>query len=437
MEDIISAISTPPGTGGVAIIRLSGKGSLGLASRMFHPAGGIEVDGFEPNRMYAGRIECDGFFDFGYCVYFAPPRSFTGGEVVEFHCHGGAEIARGVLKKTFSLGARAAERGEFTKRAFVAGKLSLCSAEGMIDMINAECSAQLRAGNLLYGEKLKGDVEKVRASLTDLLASIAADTDYPEEGIEEDELADIGKTLDDICVLLKSFVGTYSVGKLIKSGVSVAICGKPNAGKSSLLNALLGYDKAIVSPIAGTTRDTVEGRIEIDGVVYNLYDTAGIREEAESLEQMGIERAKNALASSDVALCLSDEDDFSAVDGVGGERLIKVFSKCDIKEPYGDYDVAVSSVTGEGLEELKGLMRARSFGGRSLDSAYITEERHYECLCRALEKCSEAAQNCGKFPLDLLTLDIREAWRALGEITGDTADEEIINRVFAKFCVGK
>lgn len=437
MEELISAISTPYGTGGVAIIRVSGDGALALAEKMFSPSGKVKVRDFRPNVLYTGKIECDGFSDFGMCVYFASPKSFTGGEVVEFHCHGGAQIARGVLKKTFASGARGAERGEFTKRAYLNGKLSLSSAEGMIDMINAESLAEVRAGSLLYGEKLNAKVVAARDILTDLLASIAADTDYPEEGIEEEELRDISGTLKAVEGDLRELVGTYAVGKLIKSGVSVAICGKPNAGKSSLLNSLLGYDKAIVSSIAGTTRDAVEGAIEIGGVKYNLTDTAGIRETAEEIEKIGIDKAKKILLSSDIVLCLSDVDDFSAADGVEGERLIKIFSKSDKVRPYGGYDIAVSCETGEGLEELKTLMQKKAVGEKSLDSAYVIEERHNSCLLRALQKIEEAEKNAESYPLDIISMDIREAWRALGEITGDTADEEIINAVFAKFCVGK
>ena len=437
MEDIISAISTPYGTGGVAIIRVSGDGALNLASKMFVPNGKVKVEDFKPNVLYTGKIVCEGFTDFGMCVYFAPPKSFTGGEVVEFHCHGGAQIARGVLAKTLSLGARNATRGEFTKRAFIAGKLSLSSAEGMIDMINAESLAEVRAGSMLYGEKLTESVNKIRAKLTDLLASIAADTDYPEEGIEQDELYDIKDVLKEVNCGLYALIGAYSVGKLIKSGVSVAICGKPNAGKSSLLNALLGYDKAIVSPVEGTTRDAVEGAISIDGVKFNLTDTAGIRQTDGEIESIGIEMAKRILSGADVVLCLSDENDFSAADGVEGERLIKVFAKSDTCAPFGEYDIALSSKTGEGLEELKKLIAAKSLGGKSLDSAFVLEERHYTCLKRAYDKLCEAEENAGVYPLDLISLDIREAWLALGEITGDTADEEIINTVFAKFCVGK
>lgn len=436
-ENLISAISTAAGIGGVAVIRVSGDGALSVAKKMFKPSGKTAVSDFEPYKMYTGKIVCEGFEDFGMCVYFKAPKSFTGEDVVEFHCHGGTQIARGVLSATFKAGARPAERGEFTKRAFVNGKLSLSSAEGMIDMINAESLAEVRAGGLLYAEKLTAEIKEIQSALTDMLAQIAADCDYPEEGIEETELGSIGEDLRALCMRLNALVAAYSGGKFIKSGVSAAICGAPNVGKSSLLNALIGYDKAIVSPLAGTTRDAVEGTLQINGVKYNFTDTAGIRAEAGEIEAIGIERAKRALSSADVVVCVSDCGDFSAAERVPDNRLVKVFSKTDKEQPCGDYDVAISSVTGEGLEKLKDLIARKATGASSLENAYVIEERHYLALKRALEKLTAAADGVEEFPLDIISLDIREVWRILGEITGETADEEIINTVFAKFCVGK
>lgn len=437
MTEVISAISTPTGCGGVAIIRLSGDGALKVAGKIFTPVKRIAVSDFVPNYMYAGKIRCDGFEDFGMCVYFKAPKSFTGEDVVELHCHGGAQIAREVLRATLSAGARAAERGEFTKRAFVNGKLTLSSAEGMIDMINAESLAELRAGSLLYSEKLSREVKKIQSELKDILANIAADSDYPEEGIEEATLFNIDERLTRIKSDIDKLVGAYSAGKLIKSGVSVAICGAPNVGKSSLLNALLGYDKAIVSPQAGTTRDVVEGTVIIDGVKFNFLDTAGIRENAGEIESIGIERAFRALNGADIVVCVSEIGDFSAADGVDDGRLIKVFSMSDKLSPCGDYDVALSSVTGDGIDKFKELLAKKALGGTPVDGAFIVEERHYRALLRASEQLAAAMEGAKNFPPDIFAMDLRECWRTLGEITGETADEEIISTVFAKFCVGK
>ncbi|MBO5328179.1 MAG: tRNA uridine-5-carboxymethylaminomethyl(34) synthesis GTPase MnmE [Clostridia bacterium] len=441
VNENISAISTAPGIGGVAIIRISGESPLKIAEKMFVPVKKISVKNFTPYMMYAGKIICNGFEDFGMCVYFKGPQSFTGEDVVEFHCHGGVQIARGVLKKTYELGARPADRGEFTKRAFLNGKLSLSSAEGMIDMINAESMAEVRAGSQLYQEKLTNAVKSVQNNLTDILAGIAADIDYPEEGIEETELFDTKQKLQDVLFELDALIKAYSGGKVIKQGVLVAICGKPNTGKSSLLNALLGYDKAIVSSVAGTTRDAVEGVLEIDGVKFNLSDTAGIRERAGEIESVGIEKAKKILNSADVVIHVyeteNDSFDEEITSSLKDKSVIKVFNKCDKRTPSGDYDIAISAKTGEGIVKLKQLLAQKSLGGLSLDKAFIIEERHHLALCKAAESLAQAIGGVGVFPLDLISLDIKNCWDVLGEITGETANEEIISTVFAKFCVGK
>lgn len=435
MQDVISAISTPSGAGGVAIIRLSGAGALGIAEKMFVPSGRTAVENFIPNMMYAGRICCDGFDDYGLCVYFRAPKSFTGEDSVEFHCHGGVQIARGVLAKTFSLGARAADKGEFTKRAFINGKLSLSSAEGVIDMINAESLASLRAGSMLYAEKLTAEIKGFQGELTDVLAEIAASLDYPEEDLDGVDERKIKKKILGLENKLTALAGSYSCGKRIKDGVTVAICGAPNTGKSSLLNALLGYDKAIVSDEAGTTRDAVEGSIEIDGVKFCFYDTAGLRERAGNIESIGIERAKKIICSADVILSVSDGCGYADIRG-GCGSVIRVFNKCDIRSSDGVSDVRVSAKTGEGLEELKKKLSSVAVGELALDKAYIIEQRHYSALTRAAESLKSAVLNISETP-DILSIDLKDAWDALGEITGETANEEIINTVFEKFCVGK
>lgn len=433
MQDCISAISTANGTGGVAIIRISGASALDIALKMFTPSGKNKK--ILPNYMHAGTISGVGFSDYGFMVYFAAPKSFTGENTVEFHCHGGAQIARGILSKTLSLGARAAEKGEFTRRAFLNGKLTLSSAEGMIDMINAESLALLRAGSMLYTEKLSSEVQKIQSSLTDILAAIAAELDYPEEDLDGLDFQKIKNDLKELNAAISQLVAGYSSGKKIKSGVLVAICGKPNAGKSSLLNALLGYEKAIVSDEAGTTRDAVEGTIELDGIIYNLVDTAGIRERAGAVEKMGIERAKSVIRSADIVLFLTDGNDVPP-EGISG-KIISVFNKSDVSAPKGSYDIAISAKTGAGLAGLKKLISSSAMGDCSLDKTYIVEERHYNALTRAFDAISGAISNLSDLTPDLIAVDLKEAWDALGEITGETANEEIINAVFSKFCVGK
>ena len=432
MQDTIAAIATAAGAGGVAIIRLSGENSLQIAKNMFSKQDGEYI----PNYMYSGHIRGAGFTDYGFMVYFKAPKSFTGEDVVELHCHGGVHLARGILKECIALGARSAERGEFTRRAFLNGKLSLASAEGMADMINAESLALLRAGSLLYSEKLTQKVTALQGRLKDILAGIAVEIDYPEEDADGTDFEKIAESIESLNSEVNTLINSYSSGKKIKKGVTVAICGKPNTGKSSLLNALLGYEKALVSDEAGTTRDAVEGALELDGVIYNFIDTAGIRESAGVVEKMGIERAKSVIQSADVILSVTEDDEVELPQGVSG-KIIKVFNKIDVKEPKNACDICVSAKTGEGIDGLKKLIVSCGMDGASLEKAFVVEERHYDALKRAAAALVSAADGMRSLTLDLIAVDLKDAWDALGEITGETASEEIISTVFAKFCVGK
>ena len=445
MEENVAAIATPAGKGGVAIIRISGKNPLDIAEKMFTPVGKKKVKEFEPYRMYPGQIDGGNFSDYGLCVYFKGPASYTGEDIVEFQCHGGESVARGILRQTFRLGAKPAGRGEFTKRAFLNGKLSLASAEGVADMINGESDAEVKAGYLLYSEKLTNKVRNLQAELKTLLAGIDVSVDYPEEDIEEQHIEELRIALQKLHVQISTLAAGYAVGKKIKSGVTVAICGKPNTGKSSLLNKLLGYDKAIVSNVAGTTRDAVEGVLEIDGRKFNLYDTAGVRESGDAIESIGIEKAESIIRSADVAVFVADylaadEEDARVLAMLKDKPLIKVFNKVDLAkdDTETDADVHTSAVTGEGIERLKTLLYEKSFGARGEDAAFLIEERHFDALQRAIDSLKKAIAACNIMqPLDLIGIDVKEAWDALGEITGETATEAIIEEIFAKFCVGK
>lgn len=433
MSDIIAAVATAHGRGGIAVIRISGVGALALAGKMFEFS--RKPEEILPNYMYAGRIAGDGYTDYGFMVYFKAPNSFTGEDTVEFHCHGGVRISEGILLHAVKLGARLAERGEFTRRAFLNGKMTLAAAEGMADMINAESLALVRAGGMLYFGKLNSDVKKLQDEIKDALAQIAVEIDYPEEDSAGADLQKIAEILrgsyGEICRLTK----VYDFGKRIKNGVTVAICGKPNAGKSSLLNTLLGYDKAIVSSEAGTTRDAVEGSIELDGIAFNLVDTAGIRECAGEVENMGIERALSVLKTADIVLNIDGGEGCVSLPEIEG-KVIRVLSKCDINCGNG-YEICLSSKTGEGIEELKKLLVRSAAGEYSADKVYIVERRHYDALKRAADALYSACESINSHTLDLIRVDVNDAWEALGEITGETASEEIIGTVFEKFCVGK
>lgn len=444
-SDSIAAISTPPGRGGVAIVRLSGADALAIAEKMFIPAGRTAVRDFEPYRLYPGSADCGSFRDFGMCVYFKAPHSFTGENVVEFHCHGGTAIARGILKRAVSLGARLAERGEFTKRAFLNGKLSLSAAEGLVDMINGESEAEVRAGSLLYAGRLTKTVRALQENLTEILAGIDADIDFPEEDIEHTDLKDVRAKIGAIAEKLSALAATYGTGKKVKEGVAVVLAGRPNSGKSSLLNALLGADKAIVSSVAGTTRDAVEGNIEINGVRFDLYDTAGIRETAGEVESIGIERARALIEGADLVLFVLDSSEpMSAEDravyaAVAEKPRLVVYNKTDLNETLAGppADIRVSAKTGENIPLLREKMFELCMRGYRTDAEFLIEERHYGALSRAEGEVRQAYALCGEAPLDLLGIHLKAAWEALGEISGETANERIIDEIFAKFCVGK
>ena len=444
MEEIISAIATANGVGGVAIIRISGNGALSLASKMFTPLSkNVQVNNFEPYKMYVGEIDGGNFTDFGMAVYFKAPKSYTGEDMVEFHCHGGLAITRGILKRTFALGAVPASRGEFTKRAFVNGKLSLDGAEGLISMINGESVASVKAGYNLYREKLNAKILQLQDDLTYCLASIDADIDYPEEDLQATAIKDVetalSKTLTEVDALIKKYDG----GAKIKNGVKVAIVGKPNTGKSSILNMLLNYDKAIVSSVAGTTRDIVEGELEINGISFYFYDTAGIRSTSDEIEKLGIEKSSKILKSADVALVVFDganldKEDEEILSEVKTAEVIKVYNKLDLHGAKFDGGLNISAKTGDGLEELKEALFNSAFKeGIDLNGEFITEERHFNALNKAKKHTLEALANLNLVPLDLVAEDVKLVWDSLGEITGKTASEEIIDEIFKKFCVGK
>lgn len=443
-RDNIAAIATAAGAAGVAVIRLSGDSPLKIAEKMFRPAGRTPVAEFEPYRMYPGEIAAEDFSDFGLCVYFRAPRSFTGEDVVEFHTHGGQKIAQGVLNKAVSLGARPAGPGEFTRRAFINGKLSLASAEGLIDMINSRSSAEVRAGYSLYRERLTGLVSAMQDGLSAALAQIDADMDFPEEGLEETSRAAVKETLAVTLKEVRALLGTFKAGSRVKNGVKVGIVGKPNTGKSSLLNALLQYDKAIVSDCPGTTRDVVEGSLEIRGVRFYISDTAGIRDSADRIESMGVELSKRVLKESDVLLFVIDgadvtEEDKAVQKLISGMNVITVVNKTDKGGvSFAGADLYVSALTGENVECVKEALFARTVGaGTDTSGDFLCEERHYAALLRAEKSLNAALETVRSFPLDIAETDIREAWSALGEITGKTASEEIIEQIFSRFCVGK
>lgn len=452
MQDCIVALATASGKGSVAIVRFSGEGSVDIANQLFQATQGIPVTEFVPYKMYTGHIDCQKFYDFGYAVYFKAPKSFTGEDTVELHCHGGTAIAQAILKQATQLGARLAERGEYTKRAFLNGKLSLSSVEGLIYMINSESEAEVRAGASLYAEQLTKFVRKIQDKLTEILASIEADIDFPEEDIEATALCDAKADLEDIYKNLQEKIASYYIGQKIKNGVRVLLVGRPNAGKSSLLNRLLQQERAIVSSMQGTTRDIIEADIEIEGIKFILTDTAGLRESTDEIERIGINRAKQALKAANIVLYLIDasvgyqqEDRELLIEMPNTKKILiynkvdiindKKANKCDVNN-FDDY-LEISAQTGQNIDKLRKMLYKYASDGYQIADTFIIEERHYSALTKASRALLEGINICGLVPPDLLSIHLKECWQALGEITGETANESIISEIFEKFCVGK
>ena len=440
----IAAISTGAVASGVGVIRISGDSPLEIAEKMFKPSGRTKVSEFLPNMMYVGEILADGFADYGMCVYFKAPKSFTGEDTVEFHCHGGIAITRGILKAVLQNGARLALNGEFTKRAFMNGKLSLASAEGLIDMINSESLSGVKAGYYLYREKLTNEVCAIQDLLLDAISEIDADMDFPEEDLQTSSAEKAKSSLSESIERIDALLSTFRAGRTLKNGVKVGIVGKPNTGKSSLLNALLNYDKAIVSDVAGTTRDVVEGSIDIEGVRFNFSDTAGIRDASDTIEEIGVSLSKKILDESDLVLFVMASDDITDEDKeiyslVKDKNLLTVVNKTDKSDKKFDQaDLYVSALKKQNLDALRKAILQKSVGeGIDLSGDFLCEERHFYALKEARERLSDALNAVENTPLDILAIDVKAGWDALGEISGKTATEEIINNIFSKFCVGK
>ncbi len=442
-NDTIIALSTPPGKAGVGVVRISGKDSLKVAEKMFKPLD--KMSDPTPNLMRLGNIDLGGAKDLGFMVYFKAPKSYTGEDVVEFQCHGGVAVTKRIIEKALTLGARVAEPGEFSKRAFLNGKMSLDEAEGVIDTINAETESELKASGQLSRGALSQAVNKMQQVLLDLIADIEVSFDYPEEDIEYRTKKSIVGAISGLKRDIASLLSTSQIGKTIKNGVSVAIVGKTNVGKSSLLNALLGEEQAIVTDIAGTTRDIVTGSKEYRGFKFNFLDTAGLRKTKDIVENIGIDKAKNTIKNSDIVLLVFDasraldkEDRDNLKLTENNDRII-VLNKSDLKKVCDIMpDITLSAKSGEHIDDLMEMIFDRALKGNfEYDKLVLTNMRHIEILSRAKEKADEILSTIDALPLDAVAVDVREMWEILGEITGETANEKIVDKIFSKFCLGK
>ena len=432
----IAAISTAIGVGAIAIVRLSGEGCLAMARRHFRCASCAEQP--TPNYMYLGHFEGQGYRELCFLVYFAAPRSYTGEDMVELQVHGGIAVAQLVLNTLYADGARPAQNGEFTRRAYLNGKMTLSQAEGIHDVIAATSAHQLNAAYSLVNGSLGARITPLMARLQMLLTTIEAALDYPDEmadQIDNEFSPTVRALVRDLTVL----ANTAHDGKMARDGITVAIVGRPNAGKSSLLNCILHEERAIVTPIAGTTRDTICESVLVGGVKLNLLDTAGLRDSADPVEQMGVERALRSAQNADALVYVIDATTGEAADAdllqqVTGKVFV-VYNKADLA-PVPTGCRGVCAVTGEGVDRLLADIAAIALSIPT-DGGVLVQQRHVAAVGVALRHLQNALAHYDDVPLDCTALDIRAAYAALGEIDGATAGDNILDGIFANFCVGK
>lgn len=450
MLDTICAISTPMGVGGISIIRLSGKDAYDVASKFFATFNKKTTE-LKPRYMYLGEFNLGEMKEQCMCVYFKSPYSYTGEDIIEFQCHGGIAVTKKILETLLKGGCRLAEAGEFTKRAFLNKKISLDRAEGVIDIINAESESELKAGYTLMQGNLQKEITDIQKQLTDILAFIDVNFDYPEfddEGITNKEVLDKVKGIFEKLTTIRN---TADTGMTIKNGCRIVILGKPNAGKSSLMNGLLNYDRAIVTDIKGTTRDVLEETYTYKGVKFVLVDTAGVRESNDTVERIGVEKSKEMIKTADLVLLMIDssvpleEEDYQIFDMVKGKRVLTVINKTDLESKINEKAipfeniVKISAMKKKGIDELKKTIYDIVIDENIMSSnVIITNSRHISALDRAIESAKQVIESLNNNDaLELITVDINNIWISLGEITGETNNEEIINSIFMNFCVGK
>ena len=428
----IVAIATPSGSGGIGILRLSGEKSKKIAEQVF-----ISKDKeWTPLLMKFGTFVGNGFNDIGYAVYMPPEKAYTGEETIEFYLHGGSRIMQGALETILKQGAKLAGRGEFTRRSFLNGKMRLSDCEGVIDMINAESLAAVKSAYRLMKGEFAKKVQKIAENLSSLIVEMSASLDYPEE-MEDEVLTEYKTVVPEIKKQLEELKDTYKTGRVIKNGINCVLTGDVNVGKSSILNAILDDERAIVTDIPGTTRDIIKESIEYKGVKLTFIDTAGIRESSNIVERKGIEKGLSEKENADIILEVLDATGNLKID-VEKKNTLYVINKIDkinrhIEKKRKDV-VYISAKNKDGIIELLDAILFRLEINNIENYDLVTTERHYEAIKDAIAELNEIDSN---MYIDMVLVCLIAAKRHLDEITGESVTEDIINKIFERFCVGK
>ena len=455
--DTICGIATPLGEGGISIIRVSGSDSLKIINKIFKGKNACDILDMKSYTMRYGHI-CDinSKFEIDEVIisYMKGPRSFTAEDVVEVNCHGGVVSTGRVLEEIIKAGARIAEPGEFTKRAFLNGRIDLSQAEAVMDIIRAKTDLSMKSAVMQSSGALSKEIGKIREYILNTLALIEYSVDFTEDDEEPDETIPI-KVGEQLTVAIKDMnklLEGANEGRIIRDGLKLAIIGKPNVGKSSLLNCLLKEKRAIVTDIPGTTRDIIEEFISLDGIPVKITDTAGIRETEDEVEKIGVERSREKIDEADLIVLMLDSshpleiEDREIIDKVKNKKYVVLMNKNDLEKKISDKDIKdlknviyISAKTGFGIDELKEKVKELFFNGEvDSESMIISNNRHKQALYRALENCQEALDRVKSNEyLDLISIYVTSALKALGEITGSELEEDLINKIFSEFCVGK
>jgi len=451
-SDIICAVATPPGKSALAIVRLSGPGCIELVSAAIPALADFKPE--DARRLVYGFAvdENQNPIDEVTVIPYLPPKSYTAEEMVEIICHGGFAASQAIMRRLTSLGARVAEPGEFTKRAFLNGRISLSQAEAVVAAIEAKSELALKAAALNLKGELYDKVDEVRLAIADLLTLIEAEIDFSEEEIDKTSFDEIRSQIERQLAKSAEILKGYDFGRGLNSGYKIAIVGRANVGKSSLLNALLRRDRAIVTDIPGTTRDTLTEWIELEGFPVLLTDTAGLRESPDMVEAIGMERTRNEIERSDLILFIVDNstditpEDMEIYRSLSDKPRFVVTNKIDLKSPSnmaahfpGDEIVLISALRGDGLDDLRSrISRFLNLDTFSLDTALLATERQYQAMKLAYDTLLQARDELKKSPSgEVLALFLRETLDHLGELVGETTTEDILNNIFGRFCVGK
>ena len=449
----IAAIATPVGEGGIAVIRVSGRNAIAKVNEAFR---GEDLTKKDSHTVHFGKIidQDDNVVDEVLATLFHAPKSYTGEETVEISCHGGVLVTQAVLEAMLGLGIRSAEPGEFTQRAFLNGKMELSQAEAVADLIHAKSQKAMDAAHQQLEGQLGEHIKQFRQQIIDATAMVELELDFVEEDVEFADKEELERLLKELDEEIDNLLATYETGRLVKHGVRTVFIGLPNAGKSTLLNTLVGKERAIVTDIAGTTRDTIDVDWSYDGLRFKLTDTAGLRDTDDVIEAEGVKRSQEAFEKADLAVYLKDlsqeltqeerEDIARFQKSAGDTPFVLIGTKNDIalnvEDERMDYDLKISALEGEKIDELKKLMKQRALENKEYDSSslLVTSSRHRDALQNAQENVRSALKALDQgMTGDFLSIDLRSALKDLGTITGEITTEDILDSIFSRFCIGK